>query len=171
MLDESSSAGTGFLAELCQEWEAATEPARKHARVVLLRSGIVLGHGGALAKQRLLFKAGLGAPLGHGDQWMSWISLLDHTAAIRHLLLSSVDGPVNLVSPQPVTNRDFTKVLGHAVHRFTLPLGVPLGVLHVALGEMADELLASQRIVPGVLDKDGFSFRYPDLPSALEAAL
>lgn len=171
LLDETSSAGTGFLPEVCLEWEAASEPAHRHTRVALLRTGIVLGRGGVLARQRLLFKAGLGAPLGNGRQWFSWISLSDQVAATRYLLTADVEGPVNLVAPNPVTNRDFTRVLGREVHRPTLPLGVPAAVLRVVLGEVAGDVLASARVIPGVLEREGFAFAHPGLPDALEAAL
>jgi uncharacterized protein (TIGR01777 family) len=172
LVDETSSWGNGFLADVCREWEAATAPAEEAARVVHLRTGIVLGQGGALARQVPLFKAGLGAPLGRGRQWMSWISLADHAAAVRHLLTADdVTGPVNLVSPNPVTNRDFTKVLGRAVHRPTLPVGVPAPLLRLALGEFAGDVLTGQRIAPTVLAASGFPYTHPDLPSALRAAL
>lgn len=171
VLDERSGPGTGFLPEVCQEWEAATHPATAHARVAVMRTGIVLGHEGALAKQRLLFRLGLGAPLGTGRQWFSWISLADEVNAMRHLLTADVEGPVNLVSPNPVTNRDFTKVLGRAVHRPTLPIRAPAFVLRAVLGEVAGDLLASARIVPRVLERQHFAFAHPDLPGALDAAL
>lgn len=172
LLDETSSPGQGFLPEVCRAWEAAVEPAHAHTRVALLRTGIVLARGGgALGKQLLLFKAGLGASLGSGRQYLSWISLTDEVRAIRHLLTSEVAGPVNLVAPGPVTNRDFTKVLGRAVHRPTLPVAVPGFALRAVLGEVATELLAGARVLPVALEKDGFAFAHPDLPSALEAEL
>jgi uncharacterized protein (TIGR01777 family) len=172
LVDETSPAGTGFLADVCREWEAATAPAEGHVRVAHLRTGIVLGHGGALGKQVPIFKAGLGAPLGSGRQWSSWISVDDHTAAVRHLLAAEdVSGPVNLVAPEPVTNRDFTKALGQAVHRPTWPVGVPRAALRVVLGEFADDVLMSQRLAPAVLQASGFTWAHPDLPSALAAAL
>jgi uncharacterized protein (TIGR01777 family) len=171
--DESGARGRGFLAEVCEQWEAATAPAEATARVVHLRSGVVLsGRGGALKKQLPIFKAGLGAPLGSGRQWLSWISLDDEVAAIRHLLRTNVNGPVNLVAPAPVTNKDFTRVLGQVVHRPTLPIGVPGFVLKAALGEFAEDgVLTGQRLAPAVLDESGFAFAHPDLRSALEAAL
>lgn len=171
LVDETSSSGGGFLAEVCRDWEAATRPAEDAVRVAHLRTGIVLGKGGALAKQVPIFKAGLGAPLGGGRQWLSWIAVADHVAAVRHLLTADVAGPVNLVGPNPVTNRDFTKVLGREVHRPTWPVGVPAPVLRVVLGEFADDVLMSQRIAPTVLAASGFTFAHPDLPSALRAAL
>ncbi len=173
LVDETSPPGTGFLADVCQEWEAATAPAEAHARVVHLRSGIVLGKGGgALGRQVPLFKAGLGAPLASGRQWMSWISLSDHAGAVRHLLTTDdVSGPVNLVAPNAVTNHDFTKVLGRALHRPTWPIGVPRQVLHLVLGEFADDVLTGARVAPTVLTRTHFSWTHPDLPSALRAAV
>ena len=171
--DETGRLGAGFLAEVCAEWEGATAAADRSARVVHLRTGIVLSAaGGALRKQLPIFKAGLGAPLGTGRQWLSWISLADEVAAIEHLLTADVSGPVNLVAPTPVTNRDFTKALGKAVHRPTLPVAVPGFVLRAALGTFAEEgVLTGQRLSPAVLSKSGFTFRHPDLASGLEAGL
>ncbi len=171
--DETGPVGDGFLADVCQQWERATAPADKAARVVHLRTGIVLtADGGALGKQLPIFKAGLGAPLGSGRQWLSWISLTDELAAISHLLTADIAGPVNLVSPAPVTNREFTKALGAALHRPTAPLGVPGAALRLALGGFAQEgVLVGQRLVPAVLDRSGFAFTHPDLRSALLACL
>ena len=172
--DESGPLGRGFLADVCHQWETATAPAEAAGvRVAHLRTGIVLsGKGGALAKQVPLFKALLGAPLGNGRQWQSWISLQDEVAAIGHLLTVDVHGPVNLVGPAPVTNRDFTKALGRAVHRPTAPIGVPAPLLRAILGGFADEgVLAGQRLVPEVLASSGFAFAHRDLPSALAASL
>jgi uncharacterized protein (TIGR01777 family) len=169
--DESGPRGQGFLAEVCEAWEAAT--AASTSRVVHLRTGIVLSaEGGALKKQLPVFRAGAGAPLGNGRQWLSWISIRDEVAAIRHLLTADVAGPVNLVAPEPVTNAAFTKALGKALHRPTLPVGVPGFVLKAALGDFAEEaLLAGQRLVPEVLTRSGFAFRDPELGSALEDVL
>ncbi len=172
--DESGPSGEGFLAETCRQWEAATAVAElAGVRVAHLRTGIVLtAAGGALAKQLPLFKAGLGAPLGSGRQWVSWISLRDEVAAIRHCLTADVAGPVNLVGPEPVTNRAFTKALGKAVRRPTLPVPVPGFVLRTALGPFAKEgVLLGQRLVPAVLQRTGFSFADPDVASALRSAL
>jgi uncharacterized protein (TIGR01777 family) len=173
LTDESGPSGEGFLADVCVRWEAATEPARGVARVVHLRTGIVLSaRGGALRRQLPIFRAGLGAPLGSGRQWQSWISLDDEVAAICHLLTADVTGPANLVAPTPVTNREFTKALGKAVHRPTLPVPVPGVLLKAALGGFAGEaVLAGQRLSPRVLEQSGFAFRHPDLASALEADL
>ena len=174
LTDESGPTGEGFLAEVCRRWEAATAPAEAAGvRVAHLRTGIVLsGQGGIVGKQLLLFKAGLGAPLGSGRQWVSWISLQDEIAAIRHLLTADVEGPVNLVGPAPVTNREFTKALGRAVHRPTLPVPVPGQVLRLAVGPFADEgILIGQRLAPAVLQRSGFAFAHSDVDTALRASL
>ena len=172
--DEKSPAGQGFLASTCQAWEQATSPAEAAGvRVAHLRTGIVLsGAGGALGKQAKIFKAGLGAPLGSGRQWVSWISLQDELAAIAHLLTADVHGPVNLVGPAPVTNREFTKVLGRVLRRPTLPVPIPGFVLRAALGEFATEgVLAGQRLLPLVLQDNGFTFAHQTLYEALRASL
>jgi uncharacterized protein (TIGR01777 family) len=173
LTDETGAQGKGFLAEVCGAWEAATGPADASARVVHLRTGIVLSaKGGALKKQLPIFKAALGAPLGSGSQWLPWISLQDEVAAITHLLTAQVRGAVNLVAPEPVTNKAFTKALGKAVHRPTAPVAVPGFVLKAALGEFATEgVLAGQRLAPAVLEASGFTWAHPDLASGLRSAL
>jgi uncharacterized protein (TIGR01777 family) len=174
LTDETGPTGDGFLAEVCRQWEAATSPAEGAGiRVAHLRTGIVLsGEGGALAPQRRVFMLGLGAPLGSGRQWVSWISLRDEVDAIRHLLTAEVSGPVNLVGPAPVTNREFTRALGRAVHRPTLPVPVPGVVLRALLGEFADEgVLAGQRLQPAVLQRTGFSFTHADVDAALQSVV
>lgn len=174
LTDETGPTGEGFLAQVCRQWEAATAPAEAAgARVAHLRTGIVLGQdGGALAPQLKVFKAGLGAPLGSGRQWVPWISLHDEVEAIVHCLEHEVSGPVNLVGPAPVTNRTWTTALGRAVHRPTLPVPVPAVVLRVLLGEFADEgVLVGQRLTPAVLQRTGFGFSHPDVESALAAVL
>ena len=174
LTDETGPHGQGFLADVCQQWEAATAPAEAAGvRVAHLRTGIVLTRtGGALGKQLPIFKAGAGAPLGSGEQWYSWISLRDELAAIEHCLAHDVSGPVNLVGPAPVTNRDFTKALGRALHRPTLPVPVPGFVLKAALGPFAEEgVLTGQRLVPSVLQRSGFAFADPDLDAALASSL
>ncbi len=171
--DETGTRGSGFLADVCVAWEAATEPADTSARVVHLRTGVVLAaEGGALAKQVPIFKACLGAPLGSGRQWLPWISLEDEVGAIVHLLTADVAGPVNLVAPHPVRNREFTKALGAAVHRPTLPVPVPGFVLAAALGQFAQEgVLAGQRLAPTRLLASGFSFAHPEVAQALQSEL
>ena len=174
LTDETGPAGEGFLAEVCRQWEAATGPAeRAGVRVAHLRTGIVLsGRGGALKKQVLAAKAFAGAPLGSGRQWSSWISLTDEVQAVVHLLTADVEGPVNLVGPAPVTNRDFTRTLNTVVHRPTIPVGVPAPVLRAVLGQFADEgVLIGQRLAPAVLQRTGFTFAHPDLEQALRASL
>ncbi|MCW2606562.1 MAG: hypothetical protein JWO60_1255 [Frankiales bacterium] len=174
LTDETGPTGQGFLAEVCRQWEAATAPAQAAGvRVAHLRTGIVLSAaGGALKKQLPVFKAGAGAPLGSGRQWVPWISLHDEVAAIVHLLTADVRGPVNLVAPEPVTNRQFTKALGAAVHRPTLPVPVPGFVLKAALGPFAQEgVLTGQRLAPAVLEHSGFAFAHRTVDAGLAASL
>lgn len=173
-LTESSASGTGFLAEVCREWEAACEPAvQAGARVVHLRLGMVLSpSGGAMAKLLPPFRLGLGGRLGRGAQWMSWIALDDALGAIQHVLAApSVQGPVNLTAPHPVTNRDFTSTLGRVLGRPAI-LPVPAFALRLALGQAADELLlTSTRVLPSVLLASRYAFRYPQLDGALRHPL
>jgi uncharacterized protein (TIGR01777 family) len=174
LLTEESSCGDGFLSELCRDWEAACGPARDAGmRVVNLRFGMVLGRdGGALAKQLTIFKLGLGGRFGSGQQWTSWVSLDDLAAAVMFVLnKSSLSGPVNVVSPNPVTNIDFTRTLGRVVRRPSF-CAVPSFVLRVTLGEMADEmLLSSARVLPKRLTDNGFRFQYAELETALRRAV
>jgi uncharacterized protein len=172
-VDEQSPPGTGFLADLCKEWEAATAPAEEAGvRVAHIRTGFPLDRdGGFLKPLLLLFRLGGGGKLASGQQYMAWISLPDWLGAVRFLLdRDDLAGPVNLTSPQPVTNAEFTRALGRQAHRPTL-VPVPRFALRTVLGELGDEALASQRVLPGVLAKAGFEFRYPDLPSALRWAV
>lgn len=173
-LDEGEQVGDGFLAELCQQWEAAAEPARKAGiRVVHLRTGVILSPaGGALAKLLPIFRMGLGGPLAGGHQWMSWIALPDAVEAILFLIEHrALHGPVNLVAPSPATNAEFTRALGKALHR-PAALRVPAFALRLALGAMAGQtLLASQRVLPAKLLKAGFHFEYPRIDQALAALL
>jgi len=175
VLTEDSEAGSGFLAELVQAWEGATAPAEKVGiRVVHLRSGVVQSaEGGALGKQLPLFKLGLGGQLGPGRQYLSWVSLADEVDAIIHALThDAVRGPLNATAPNPVTNTEFTRILGAALGRPTM-LRVPSVALLAALGpEMAREtLLVSQRVRPARLEATGYAFHHPELPAALDAAL
>ena len=173
-LDESSPPGRGFLAEVAEAWEATTAPASAAGlRVVHLRTGIVLaGHGGALPRMLPLFKLGLGGRFGDGRQWMSWIALDDEIGAITHLLGSEVVGPVNLTAPAPVRNGELADTIGEVLHRPTV-LPVPAFGPKLVLGaERADALLfQSQRVVPRVLQDDGFEWRFATLEPALRAAL
>ena len=174
LLDETSAHGSGFLADLCREWEAAAQPASDAGiRVVHLRFGVVLGPGsGALSRLLPLFRLGLGGPLGSGHQWMSWISLVDAVAAILFALETpSLAGPLNVTAPEPVTNADFTRFLAAAVHRPAF-IPAPAAALHLALGPMADEaLLTSVRAYPSRLTSAGFHFTHSRVDRALAAAL
>jgi uncharacterized protein (TIGR01777 family) len=168
VLNESSPPGQAWLSEVCGEWE--TSAAQAHSRTVHLRFGIVLSKsGGALPQIMRPFRFGFGGPVGSGNQWMSWIAIDDAVRAILMLLDNSTEaGPVNIVAPNPVTNGNFSEVLGKVLHRPAL-CRVPAQVLRLVLGEMADELLlSSQRVQPGVLARSGFQFRYPAIESALE---
>jgi uncharacterized protein (TIGR01777 family) len=175
VLDERSRFGDDFLANVGRAWEAATEPAeRAGIRVVHLRTGIVQGAaGGALAKQAPLFRLGLGGPLGDGTQWVSPIALDDHLGAAHFCLMrDDIAGPVNLVAPEAVTNAEFTRVLARVLSRPALA-PAPAFALRLALGrDMADStVLASQRVVPGVLQRHGFRWRHPSLESMLRFEL
>ena len=169
-LDESSPAGTGFLANVCRDWEACTAPARDAGvRVVCTRSGVVLSRrGGALPRMMLPFRFGLGGRLGSGRQWMSWIALDDAVRGIQLLMASdTATGPINLVSPNPVTNADLTRAIARMVGLPAL-LPAPAFALRLALGQMADEaLLASQRVRPTRLLELGMTFQHPSIDSAL----
>ncbi len=173
-LTEESGAGTGFLAETGQEWEAACRPAADAGiRVVNLRLGIILEpSGGALQRMLPPFRMGLGGPLGNGRQWMSWISRDDVVGVILHALANpALKGPINTVSPNPVANLEFTRALGKALHRPAI-FPVPPFALRLLFGEMADEaLLASARAVPKKLTESGYAFRDPELLPALTRML
>jgi uncharacterized protein (TIGR01777 family) len=168
-VDETAGPGTGFLATMCTEWEAATAPAAAAgARVATLRTGLVLSrHGGLLGPLRTLFTVFLGGRLGDGRQYMPWIHHEDEIAAITYVLTNPIAGPVNLTAPTPVTNTEFTRTLGRVMHR-PAPWVAPAFALRAALGELADEgALASQRVVPKVLLDSGFTFAYESVEQAL----
>jgi len=171
---EQTPAGDVFLSEICVGWEAATQAAVDAGiRVSFLRTGIVLDpSGGVLKRLLLLFKPALGGRLGSGRQWWSWISLHDQIAAMRWLIDHDVAGPVNLTAPEPVTNAAFTKTLGAALHRPTL-LAVPSFAPKLLLGaDMAQQLLfISERVIPAVLEREGFTFRHRTLDDALAELL
>jgi uncharacterized protein (TIGR01777 family) len=174
ILREESPPGTGFLAEVCQVWEAATAPAAQRGiRVVHLRFGMVLSPaGGALAKMLTPFRLGLGGVIGTGKQYMSWIALDDVLGAIHHALhTETLQGPVNVVAPSAVTNREFTTTLGKVLRRPTwLPL--PAFAVRLMFGEMGDALLlASTRVTPARLMASGYTFQYPELEKALQHLL
>ncbi len=174
VLTESSDPGQGFLADLVQAWEAEARRARAYgARVVCTRFGLILApRGGVLAPLLLPFRLGLGSPLGSGRQWWSWVHLDDVVGAVLAALrVPALDGPVNVVSPTPVTQREFARALGAALRRPAV-LPVPAVALRLVLGAMADEtILASQRVRPATLEAVGFAFRWPELRPALEDVL
>ena len=172
-VDESSPAGSGFLPGVVREWEAAARPAEEAGiRVVTMRSGVVMSrHGGVLARMLPPFRLGLGARLGSGTQVMSWITLADYAAIVSFLLTHpEITGPVNLTTPHPVTNAEFTSILAAAVHRPGL-LFLPEPALKLALGGVSSDILASARVLPRRLEAAGYRFRFPDLPAALAAEL
>jgi uncharacterized protein len=174
VLTEVSSPGTGFLAELCLAWEKAAQPAIDAGiRVVHVRFGVVLTPlGGALAQMLPIFRTGLGGPLGSGKQWTSWVALPDAIRVIEFALQTKgLSGPLNLAAPTPVTNLEFTRVLGRVLHRPAV-LPAPAFALRLAFGEMADAtILASVRTMPAHLDAAGFVFEYPELEAGLRAVL
>lgn len=168
-IDEQSPPGDDFLAETCRSWEAASAVVEVHGvRRVLLRTGVVLSTaGGALPKMMLPFRLFAGGPLGSGRQWLPWIHIADQVGAILWLLDNDdATGPYNLTAPSPLTNRDFGRALGQALHRPSF-LPTPGIALRLALGEMADLLLKGQRAVPARLLADGYSFRFPQADAAL----
>jgi uncharacterized protein (TIGR01777 family) len=174
LLREESAPGADFLAEVCRDWEAATKPAVDAGiRVVNLRFGVILSAtGGALAKMLTPFKLGLGGIIGDGRQWMSWITLDDATGVIgRALTDGTLRGPVNVVTPLPVTNREFMKALGCVLRRPAL-FALPAVAARLAFGEMANALLlSSQRVEPAKLVASGHRFRFPELDGALRHVL
>lgn len=172
---ESSPKGHGFLADVVAAWEEAAAPAQEAGiRTVLLRSGVVLtAKGGALKKQLLPFKLGAGGRLGDGRQWLSWISLDDEVGAIIHLLThEATEGPVNLTSPEPVTNAEFTATLARVLKRPAF-MPVPTPALHALFGkEMTKEmLLGGQKVLPAALERAGYTFAHPGLEDALRHTL
>jgi uncharacterized protein (TIGR01777 family) len=174
IMTEESAAGDTFLAEIGKNWEAEAVVAENFGvRLVLLRTGIVLAKdGGALAQMLTPFKFGLGGTIGSGKQWMSWIALEDVVRIVNFALENeNLNGAINVVAPNPATNKDFTDALGSVVHRPTF-LPLPAFAVNLAFGEMGDALLLdSTRVVPKKLEDAGFTFNYPDLKAALEQAV
>lgn len=174
VVDESSALGDGFLADVCKEWEAATQPAEAAGiRVVHSRTGIVLAkQSGALPRMATPFRFGVGGRLGSGRQWMSWIAIQDMIGALMHALLNeSMRGAMNAVAPNPVRNDAMTEALSHELHRPAL-LPVPRTALKLVLGEMAEEaVLASQRVAPKALLAARYTFKLPTVEQALAAIL
>lgn len=174
ILTEESSAGSGFLPDICKQWEgAAQDAAEERLRIVTIRTGIVLdSHGGALHKMLTPFKMGGGGILGNGRQYMSWISLDDMISSIQFIIHNeSIQGPINLTAPNPVTNRDFTKILGRVLRRPTI-IPLPACAARILFGEMADALLlSSTRVKPYKLINNGYKFIHENLNDALKDIL
>ena len=172
LLTEHSPAASDFLANVVIDWEtAAREAVPLGVRVVNTRFGVVLGPGGALAKMLPPFRLGLGGPLGSGKQWMSWIHIDDAAGLVQFALEDSeISGPVNATAPHPVTNAQFTRELAHALHRPAI-FSVPKIALQLMFGEMAETVLASQRVLPRAAQSAGFEFRYGTLAPALANVL
>ncbi len=174
LLREDSPSGTGFLPEVCRQWEAAAQPAiRAGIRTVNIRTGVVLStKGGALPKMLTPFKLGVGGNIGNGRQWWSWIDVRDMVGGIHHILKTDLlQGPVNMVAPKAVTNAEFTKTLASVLHRPAI-FPVPAFAARLAFGQMADELLlASQRVEPTKLVRSGYPFQYLDLRKSLTDTL
>ncbi|MGW7430911.1 TIGR01777 family oxidoreductase [Streptomyces sp. NPDC054861] len=171
-VDESAPAGEGFLPSVCVEWEAAAAPAEEAGiRVAYARTGLVVaGEGGAWGRLFPLFRAGVGGRMGDGRQYWSFISLHDEVAALRHLIDDdSLSGPVNLTAPEPVTNREVTAAMGRVLRRPTL-LTVPAPALRAVLGGFAEDVLGSQRVLPGRLLESGFDFAFPTIDESIRAA-
>lgn len=169
-LDERSSPGQGFLADVCVDWEREAMAAeRLGIRVVCVRVGIVLAPGGgALAGMLTPFRMGVGGRLGNGRQWMPWVHIKDMIGLMLHASWTeSIRGPMNGVAPGLVTNADFTRALGRAVHRPAI-LPMPRAALRLALGEVSDILIASQKVLPKVAEQSGYVFEHPDLAAALD---
>ncbi|GGT25328.1 TIGR01777 family oxidoreductase [Streptomyces purpureus] len=171
-VDEDAPAGDGFLPSVCVEWEAAAAPAEAAGiRVAYARTGLVVAReGGAWGRLFPVFRAGVGGRMGSGEQYWSFIALHDEVAALRHILdTDSLSGPVNLTGPEPVTNREVTAAMGRVLRRPTL-FTIPPFALRLALGDFAQDVLGSQRVLPGRLLESGFSFAFPRIDDAIRAA-
>jgi len=174
LVDETSGPGNGFVADVCKQWEGATASAVDAGiRVANVRFGVVLSTaGGALKKMLLPFRMGLGGVIGTGSQYMSWVSIDDVVGMIQYVIANdSLRGPINLVAPNAVNNREFTKTLGRVLHRPTI-FPMPAFAARIAFGEMANELLlSSTRVLPKKLMDSDYTFRHPELGEALEHLL
>jgi uncharacterized protein len=173
MLNENSSPGDDFLSTLCQDWEKeALRAEEKDARVVLMRFGVVLGkNGGALSKMLPAFRYFVGGPIGNGMQWFPWIHVTDLISAIDFLIEKQhVKGPVNFCAPTSVRQKDFAKAIGKALHRPSF-FRVPAFVLRLFMGELGSSLLESQRVAPGILENEGYSFHFHGIQEALQDIL
>ena len=172
VLDETAAVAPGFPHQLCREWEQeALQAMTAGVRVCLVRTGVVLGQGGALAKMLPAFRLGLGGPIGNGQQWMSWVHLDDEVGAILYLLDNpALQGPFNLTAPEPVTNEVFSKTLAQVLGRPAF-MRVPAVMMRLILGEASELLLEGQRVVPAHLNTAGYDFKYPNLEEALKSIL
>lgn len=174
LLDEASASGSGFLAQVCRSWESSAQQAKiNETRIVLMRFGVVLSpEGGALKKMLLPFKLGLGGRIGSGNQYVSWIAIDDLVKAISFCLNNvQIEGPINVTSPEPVTNAQLTEILGKQLDRPTF-MSMPSFFVKLILGEMGEEmLLSSSRVIPKKLLEQGFTFQYPELKNALSILL
>ncbi|HKE66458.1 MAG TPA: TIGR01777 family oxidoreductase [Micromonosporaceae bacterium] len=171
VLDENAPPGDGFFPDVCRAWEAATQVAEEAGvRVCNLRSGLVVGPGGMMKRLVPLYRAGIGGPLGGGRHYMSWISLADHVAAVRFLMTAQLSGPVNLTAPKPVPNAVFSDALGKALRRPSV-LPAPAFGVRLVLGEFANNVLESARVVPRVLLDAGYVFGHPEIDGALRWAV
>jgi uncharacterized protein (TIGR01777 family) len=165
---ESDKCGDDFLAAVCREWEAAADLAQ-NTRTIKIRTGLVLDPtGGALGKMLPLFRFGLGGKMGNGKQWWSWITLHDLIRAITFMLEGDLEGPINLTSPNPVTNQEFTSALARAMHRPAL-FPAPAIALKIAMGGFSSEILGSKKVIPQALADAGFEWNYPHITNALTA--
>jgi hypothetical protein len=165
---ESDKCGDDFLAAVCREWEAAADLAQ-NTRAIKIRTGLVLDPtGGALGKMLPLFRFGLGGKMGNGKQWWSWITLHDLIRAITFMLEGDLEGPINLTSPNPVTNQEFTSALARAMHRPAL-FPAPAIALKIAMGGFSSEILGSKKVIPQALTDAGFEWNYPHITNALTA--
>ncbi|HEX4915127.1 MAG TPA: TIGR01777 family oxidoreductase [Vicinamibacterales bacterium] len=167
-VDEEAARGTGFLADLAARWEEEARAAEALSRLVILRFGVVIGNGGALAKMLLPFKLGVGGRIGSGNQWFPWVALDDVVRAVSWAVSDeSVRGVFNVTGPEPVTNRDFTRALGRVLHRPTI-FPIPAPAIRLLFGQMGEEtLLAGQRVLPSRTTKKGFRFVHSTVESAL----
>lgn len=168
LVDEQSAPGSDFLATLCVEWERAAQAASARTRVIVTRNGVVLHpSGGALPRMALPFKLGVGGPIGSGAQYLPWIHLADWIALVEWWIDGGGEaGAFNATAPEPATNRQFSRALGHALHRPAI-MPVPAFALRLAVGELAESLLTGQRAVPAHAQRLGFSFRFPTIEGAL----
>ena len=171
LVTEATGAGTDFVATMAVAWEQAAAPVAEACRLAIVRTALVLGPGGALARMLLPFKIGVGGRLGSGQQWMPWIQVADWVALVERLIADdAATGAFNLASPEPVRNVEFTRALGRVLHRPTV-LPVPAAALTLALGQLSDVLLTGQRAVPARAAELGFEFRYPRIDDALAASI